>query len=30
MNTKLPYLFQKNGAYFFRRRVPERFRARTR
>lgn len=28
MNTKLPYLFQKNGAYFFRRRVPERFRAR--
>ncbi|WP_417480508.1 tyrosine-type recombinase/integrase [Maricaulis maris] len=28
MKTKLPYLFERNGSYFFRRRVPERFRAR--
>jgi integrase len=28
MKTKLPYLFERNGSYFFRRRVPERFRDR--
>lgn len=28
MKTKLPYLFERNGSYFFRRRVPDRFRAR--